>query len=80
MSVEEKLDKLIQKVEADRKQSDKDRHENRMWIFWGFTLATLSLAVANLSKASLITSIIATIVFFTLAWVEWFKAYKSKAK
>ena len=73
MSVEQKLDNLIQKIEADRKQSDKDRHENRMWIFWSFTLATLSLAVANPSKASLI---IASIVFFIFGWVEWFRTYR----
>lgn len=80
MSVEDKLDKLIQEIRTDRKQSDKDRHENRMWIFWGFALATLSLAVANISTASMAVSAAATLAFLILGWREWFKAYRPKKR
>ena len=79
MSVEEeKLDELIKQIKTDRKQADKDRHANLMWIFWGFALATLSLVAAHISPASRATSITVTVAFIVLGFIEWFKAYKPK--
>jgi hypothetical protein len=73
MSVEDKLDTLIEQIKSDRKQTNKDRHENRMYICWGFTLSTLSLAVAHINDASVGMSTIATIVFFVFGCLEWYK-------
>lgn len=78
MSVEEKLDELIRQSKTDRKQADKDRHANFMYIFWGFALATLSLAVAQISVSSTAISAIGTVVLFVLGCREWFKAFKQE--
>jgi len=75
MSIEEKLDKFIEQFNSDRQQdlrkSTRERHENLGYISWGFALATLGLAVTGISLASTITSIIISVAFVVLGWVEW---------
>lgn len=78
MSVEEKLDELIKQMKSDQRQADKDRHENRMYICWGFALATLSLAVAHLNTSSTVISAIVAVVFLILGWIEWGRTHKPK--
>jgi Flp pilus assembly protein TadB len=80
MSVEQKLDELITQSKAERQQADRDRHANFMYVFWGFALATLSLAVTHISTASTAISALATFGFFVLGWVELFRAYLQKTK
>ena len=80
MSIEEKLDEFIKQSSIDRqldlRKANRERHENRSYILWGFALATLSLAVTGISPASTISSIIITTTFVVLGWVEWARARK----
>lgn len=79
MSVEQKLDYLTKTIKNDREQANRDRYENRMWVFWGFTFATASLAVAYINAASTVVSAIGATMFFTLGCIEWYRAYRRKA-
>jgi Flp pilus assembly protein TadB len=78
MTIEEKLDEFIKQSNIDRqrdlRKANKERLENLSYIMWGFALATLSLAVAGISQTSTITSIIVTVAFVVLGWVEWVRA------
>jgi hypothetical protein len=41
-----------------------------MWVFWGFTFATASLAVARIDRASIVVSVIGGLIFFVLGCIE----------
>lgn len=78
MTVEEKLDAFIKQYNQDsidsKRQAKRDKYMNLMYIAWGFTLATLSLAVSKINPVANVVNIVATIVFFFAGWILWLVA------
>jgi hypothetical protein len=81
-TVETKLDDFMEQYKNDRiedqRQSKYEWHQNLMYIAWGFTIATVSLAAANISPTATVIAIIATVFFFIVGWVELFLSISAR--
>ena len=71
----DEIKEISSKLDRMRQEYTRDKYENLSYILWGFTLAMVSLTVVNPHPAN----IVATIVFFIMGWVMWFRARTAKA-
>jgi len=72
----DEIKEISGKLDKMRQEYTRDKYENLSYVLWAFTLAMVSLVVVNPHPVN----ILATIVFFIMGWVMWFRATRVKAK
>ena len=72
----DKIEEISSKLDKLKQEYIKGKHENLSYVLWGFTLAMVSLTIAD----PIPVSIIITIAFFIMGWVHLFRARMVKTK
>jgi len=72
----EEIKELSDKIDRMRQEFIRDKYQNLGYILLGFTLAMISLTVANPHP----TNIAASIVFLFMGWISLVHSRRVKAK
>ena len=72
----DEIKEIANKLDRMRQESIRDKHVNRSYIFWAFTLAALGLTIAYPHPAN----IGVTIAFFIMGWIMLLRASRVETK